>query len=126
MGELIPLLLIIVLLMFLGGIVGYGVGFMQHRDAAYVMLGYDEYIDETCRDEFEAELNEWFGKNWRLNWNPFSKFFDLRNFPEVVEVEVLNEEDKIIGRVEITNNFKIEGDDLGRYIEIEPIGIKKL
>ena len=84
------------------------------------------YVDETCRDEFAEELNGWFGKGWRLNGNPFSEFWDLRNFPDVIEVEVLNEKDEVIGKVEITNDFKIEGNNFGRHIKVEPIGIKKL
>jgi len=92
------------------------------------------YIDEECRDVFEKELDEWYGKdNWRLNGNNFSDCWDMRLFPEKVEVEVLSEteedkngERKIIGKVEITNEFFVVGDDYGRDVGIQPKAIKKI
>lgn len=85
------------------------------------------YINETCRDTFIVELNDMFGVDkWKLDGSPFSECYDIRNFPDKVEVDVLNEKDEIIGRVEIINNFLVEGDDFGRYIEIVPLEIKKL
>lgn len=85
------------------------------------------YIDEECRDCFEKELNEWFGKDmWQLNGNDFGGCWDMANFPEVVEVKVKdNETDELIGKVEIISEFKIEG-DIERYIETYPKSIKLL
>ena len=42
------------------------------------------YIDEDCRDVFEKELDEWFGKeNWGLDGNSFGDFWDFEKFIRV-------------------------------------------
>jgi len=53
MDEFIAVLLLVIVLLFLGGVVGHAVGFADERDAACVMLGYDEYVNETCRVQLE-------------------------------------------------------------------------
>lgn len=86
------------------------------------------YIDEECRDTFQAKLDNWFGKDmWQLDGSPFSDYWDLANFPEVVEVNVKDmETDEIIGKVEITSEFDIWDNYGERYIETSPKSIKLL
>jgi len=84
------------------------------------------YVNETCRDEFGEELDNWFGKGeWELNVSPFMDCWDMAQFPAVIEVEVIDEDNNKIGKVEITNEFVIEG-GYERYIECYPKSIKLL
>ena len=82
------------------------------------------YVDEDCRDYFEKELNEWFGNDWYLNGDDYADY-NLSQMPEKIKVDVINNNDDIIGEVEITNEFYIE-DNGERYIEIKPKSIEKL
>jgi len=86
------------------------------------------YIDEECRDVFQKNLDNWFGKNmWQLDGNPFSDYWEMENFPEVVEVNVKdNETDEIIGKVGIVSNFNIEKEYEERYIKTSPKSIRLL
>jgi len=87
------------------------------------------YIDEECRDAFEKELNGWFGEGmWQLNGNPFGDYWDLSEFPLIVEVNVVDMGmDEVIGKVEIKSEFYVSGEDGGeRYVEIAPHSIKLL
>ena len=84
------------------------------------------YIDGDCRDTFEKELDEWYGKDkWYLKASDFCECWDIAQFPKVVKVEVIDNDRKVIGKVEITSEFYIEEGD-GRYIEITPQSIRKL
>jgi len=84
------------------------------------------YIDETCRDVFEKELNKAFGKGkWRLVPNKFCDLWDMSQFPNEVTVDVVDDEtDKKLGEATITSNPYIADDVFGRYIEVEPKGIE--
>lgn len=87
------------------------------------------YIDEDCRDAFTGELNEWFGKEeWSLDGSPFGDYWDMENFPQVVEINVLDDNDgeTIIGKVEIKSEYIIEDMGAGNYIEPIPKSIKLL
>lgn len=83
------------------------------------------YIDEECRDAFEKELNGWFGKDvWQLDGNPFD-YWDLSEFPSVVDVNVVEMgTDEVIGKVEIKSEFYVSGEDGERYVETTPHSIK--
>ncbi len=86
------------------------------------------YVDEECRDCFEKNLDDWFGKDmWELDGNDFGEYWNMENFPQFVEVNVKdNETDEIVGKVEITSEFEI-GENCGeRYIETYPKSIKLL
>ena len=80
------------------------------------------YIQETCRDVFWEQLNEQFGEgNWRLDARGFYDFWDLSQFPSVVEIPVLdNETDKVLGIAKIVSKPEIKDDGYGRYIDVEP------
>jgi len=85
------------------------------------------YVDEECRDFFEKELDEWFGKGkWYLRGSPFGNYWDICDFPKVIQVEVIDDEYNIIGKVEIESDFYIEEQSFGREIEIKPKSIKKI
>lgn len=89
----------------------------------------DLYIDGDCRDTFEKELDKWFGKeNWALDGSPFGNYWDMSEFPKIVEVNVLDDGDgeTIIGKVEIESDFFVEEGMGGRYVEIEPKSIRLL
>ena len=86
------------------------------------------YVDENCRDVFEKELDEWFGKDkWRLEGSDFGDYA-LENMPEKIEVDVYDEEqESIIGKVEIKNDFVVAETCFGeRYIECEPKAIRRI
>jgi len=83
------------------------------------------YIDEECRDVFEDKLNKWYGEDkWVLDGDDFGDY-NLSNFPRIVEVDVKDKDDNIIGKVEIISEFYIEGDE-ERYIDISPKSIKRI
>jgi hypothetical protein len=84
------------------------------------------YIDETCRDEFKEQLDEWYGKDkWRLDGSEHGTW-DMANFPAVIEVKVYDDEtDASIGLVQITSRFEVAG-DMERYVECYPDKIKRL
>ena len=83
------------------------------------------YLDEECRDTFEKQLNEKFGKNkWRIDASGYCDFWDLANFPKVAKVDIKSyETDKVIGTAEITSRFEIE-EGAGRYVQPYPDKIK--
>jgi len=85
------------------------------------------YIDEECRDVFEKELDGWYGKDkWALDGNPFGDYWDLSQFPKIVEVNVKDmETDEIIGTVEITSEFYVE-EEMERGVGISPKSIKRI
>jgi len=85
------------------------------------------YIDEECRDYFEVDLNDYYGMgNWKLDGSPFCNDYDISNFPDVVEVDVLDSEtNELIGKVKIRSEFYVEG-DIEKYIEIRPLAIERL
>jgi len=81
------------------------------------------YISEVCRDVFEEELSEVFGKGkWRFEVSGFSDFWNMSDFPSMVEVNVLDTEtDEHIGIAKIHSKPYIREDNFGgRYIEVEP------
>lgn len=80
------------------------------------------YADEVCRDVFQKELNKAFGKHtWRLNGSKFSDLWDEREFPDVMEIDIHdNETDDKIGVLVVKNRFYIEDDGYGKYIQVEP------
>ena len=84
------------------------------------------YIDEDCRDTFEKELNDWFGKDmWELYGSAFSGCWDMAEFPKYVEVDVKDiETDETIGKVRIETEFEVEEGMEKRYIEAYPKAIK--
>lgn len=88
------------------------------------------YIDETCRDVFQKELDKAFGKDkWRLDGGNFGDLWDMAEFPEVVVVDVIDDETDVkIGEATITSKPYIEDMGAGRYIDVEPvkINIKKV
>jgi hypothetical protein len=90
------------------------------------------YIDETCRDTFEQELDGWFGKDkWRLSGSSFGDCWDMSDFPKFVEADIYDDnenedDDKPIGKVEIESDFYVEEGIGGRYVECEPKSIKLL
>ena len=84
------------------------------------------YIDEDCRDYFADELDEVFGKGkWHLYGGDFGDFWDMANFPEEVEVSIIDDEtwEWELGKAIITSRFYIEDGCGERYIEIEPDSI---
>jgi len=83
------------------------------------------YIDEICADEFRDELDGVFGKgNWVLDSGVFSDFWDMTNFPEEVEVSVLDKEDNEIGVAFILSEAFINNDGFNRWVDVKPINIK--
>ena len=86
------------------------------------------YVNETCRDTFTSELDEWFGTDkWVLDVHQYYDIWDLRTLPDKMTINVRDEEtDKVLGKVEITNHFFIEEGCDGKYIEVEPESIRLL
>lgn len=85
------------------------------------------YIGEDCRDAFEKDLDEWFGKDkWKINGSDFSDCWDMEQFPEVAVVDVVDYNRNKIGKVEITSHFYVEDDGYGRSVGCEPKSIKLL
>ena len=85
------------------------------------------YITENYRDCFKTELDEWFGLDkWFLDGNDFNGYEDESYFPESVEVNVRDEEDKLLGRVLITNNFEIVEGEFGKEINVTPKTIRRI
>jgi hypothetical protein len=83
------------------------------------------YVDETCRDAFTKELDEWFGKGkWRLYGGEYSNIWNLAELPSTIIVEVRNIDNNLIGKVEIINHFTIQEGMMGKFIECEPKSIK--
>jgi hypothetical protein len=85
------------------------------------------YVDENCRDIFEDKLNKWYGKDsWHLDGGPWGDIWDMAQMPKFIEVEVKDDDDKVIGKVSITNNHYIEDYGAGKFIECEPKSIKRI
>lgn len=84
------------------------------------------YINEDCADTFRKELDEWFGEdNWRLDVNDYAGYYDISQLPITINVKVLDDDtDEEIGEVEIENNFYVENEGYGAYVEVEPKSIK--
>lgn len=84
------------------------------------------YIDEECRDYFRQELDSVFGENnWRLDGSKFGDYWTMSSFPEVVEVDIYDDEQEIvIGTAVITSEPHIETDGYDRWVEMEPKSIK--
>ena len=81
------------------------------------------YIGECCRDVFEEELSEVFGKGkWRFEVSGFSDFWNMCDFPSLVEVNVCDTESgELIGVAKIFSKPIMREDNFGgRYIEVEP------
>jgi hypothetical protein len=84
------------------------------------------YINETCRDKFEKQLNKVFGKDkWRLDGSEGSDIWNMTQFPNSIDVNVVddNDSDKIIGTATIISKSIIEDDGTGEYIDKKPIKI---
>ena len=88
------------------------------------------YIDETCRDVFEKELNEAFGEGkWRLDGSKYNHIWDDTKMPPVVEADILSREtDKIIGVIVIENKYEQEYNDIedSMFLRPYPDKIRKL
>ena len=83
------------------------------------------YLDEDCRDFFSEELNKIFGDCWRINANDFCNCWDLSQIPRFCEVKIVNcETNKLLGIIEIENEFDIEDWDYGRFIIPTPKSFK--
>lgn len=87
------------------------------------------YVDEECRDAFEKELNKWFGKTeWHLDGTPYGGTWVLSEMPNKMNIDVItyDNDDKrvVLGVVEIINEFSVEEEMGGRYIECTPKSIK--
>lgn len=83
------------------------------------------YITENVRDAFENELDEAFGKgNWNIDGNEYNDLWDERNFPDIMEGNILNEEGNVIGHIKVTNEFVIEDYGYGKFIDVNPVSIK--
>jgi hypothetical protein len=80
------------------------------------------YIDEECRDKFEKELDEAFGKDiWRLDGSQYSHIWDATKMPPEVNADVLNKKtDEIIGRCVIENKYEQEYDDISDCMFLRP------
>ncbi len=88
------------------------------------------YIGDECRGTFSDELDKVFGKDrWRFKVSDYSDCWDMRIFPKVAEVTILDEETNVkIGTAEITSKFEVDGDEMyGRTVMAVPdsIEIKK-
>lgn len=82
------------------------------------------YIGEACRDTFEKELDEAFGKGkWSLDAKPFYDCWDMNIFPLRAEV-LIEGDDGIIGKAIILSKPVVVEDIGGRHIELEPEGIE--
>ena len=81
------------------------------------------YIGEACRDTFEKELDEAFGKDkWHLCVGPFSDCWDMNIFPLKADV-IIEGDDGIIGKATIISKPVVVEDIGGRHIELEPESI---
>ena len=79
------------------------------------------YIDEDCRDAFEKELNDVFGKNWYLSGCSGQNLDEISG---IEEVEVNDEDGKQIGEA-IIYSEKAYNDDVGVVLTPIAIQIKK-
>jgi len=83
------------------------------------------YMTEEVRDTFEKELDKVFGKGeWEIEGNEYNSLWDERDFPDVMETNIINEEGKVIGRIKVTNKFTVEDNGFGKFIGIYPDKIK--
>lgn len=79
------------------------------------------YVDEQCRDIFQKELDTVFGiGEWELDGNPFSDYWNTSRLPEVINVNVLNLDDEVIGSCQIRNEFTIQEENGERFVEASP------
>jgi len=85
------------------------------------------YVDEDCRDIFENKLNKWYGKDkWNLNGSKWGDVWGMENMPETIEVNVEDDDQNIIGIVEIKNKHYIEDIGYGKFIDCRPKTIKRI
>lgn len=85
------------------------------------------YINETCKDMFENDLDKFFGVcEWELDVSDFSDFWEMSNFPEKVTIDVLDKDEPEfkIGEATITSKPYVEDNGYGRTVEVEPKSIK--
>jgi len=84
------------------------------------------YIDETCRDKFQKELDKAFGKDkWRLDGSQYSHIWDVTKMPKEVNADVLDEKtDEIIGRCVIENKYEQKYDDISDCMYLNPYPFK--
>jgi len=88
------------------------------------------YINGECVDLFKDELDKWFGENnWWIDYTKYIDCWDLKDLPNKMELIVKgrgDNQEKIIGKVEITNEFSIEDNGYGKFINVNPTEIKNL
>lgn len=83
------------------------------------------FVQEDIREKFGNKLDKVFGKNnWELDAGDYYNLWDERQFPDIVEINVVNydeelDEEIVIGKLKIVVKFSIEGDEFyGRSIEV--------
>lgn len=83
------------------------------------------YITEDCKDTFEEEMDIWFGKdNWSFDASDYNDCWNMDTFPNKIIINVLNKDDEVIGKVEITTEFYVDDDGYEKSIGYRPKKIK--
>ena len=82
------------------------------------------FVTEDVSDTYRKELNKVFGKNWRLYAEGVTMWYDIRDFPDELKIDVENyDTDEKIGEIIIAVKKYIEDMGYGSYIEIKPNGL---
>ena len=77
------------------------------------------HIDDA-RDYVTEDLNKKFGKdNWTLDKTGYYDLWGASHIPDMMEVNVLDNDEKVIAMVEIHNKFSVEDNYGEKYVEAD-------